>query len=279
VSEAAADSWSLKQHVNTIETLPPATGKITDQYAGHHSPAVSPGQRVFRWSMAACLVLGGVLIGLFISYSRQSSNISQLSAMVQQIQQREQRAATDRARNAQKTTVTAPAATVTDSITTPPEIVAERNSDASQVAPAGTSVKKKSLQPLPAAGTDASSAGSTEKKAPVTPQPAEQPGSKIPEAAKDVNRDNLYKLLSLQGSKYKTGILGGISNLKLELTNNSLVDLHRVEVEVKYLGPERKLIRSQIVAFQNVAAGAQVTLDVPKSNRGVYAEYSIGRID
>jgi hypothetical protein len=89
------------------------------------------------------------------------------------------------------------------------------------------------------------------------------------------SKENLFKLVSVEPNAYRTGLLGGISNLKFEITNNSLVTLQRVAVEIKYLGPEKKIVRTQTVFFENVAPGAQETIDVPKSNRGVSIEYAV----
>jgi hypothetical protein len=90
-----------------------------------------------------------------------------------------------------------------------------------------------------------------------------------------LTRENLFKLVDVKPNAYKTGVLGGISNLRFELTNNSNIELHRVAIEIKYLGPEKKVVRTQTVYFENVAPGAQTTRDVPKSNRGVTIEYHI----
>lgn len=91
--------------------------------------------------------------------------------------------------------------------------------------------------------------------------------------------ENLYALVSVKPNKYKTGVLGGISGLTLELTNNSSKELRRVTVEIKYLGPEKKVVRTQTVFFENVAPGSQPIIEVPKSNRGVNIDYSIINID
>ncbi len=45
--------------------------------------------------------------------------------------------------------------------------------------------------------------------------------------------------------------------------------------EIKYLGPEKKVVRTQTVFFENVQPGSQSTIDVPKSNRGVTIDYII----
>lgn len=87
--------------------------------------------------------------------------------------------------------------------------------------------------------------------------------------------DNLFKQVNIVPGHYKVGMLGGISNLTLALTNNSQRELHKVVVEIRFLGPEKKIVNTQTVYFENVAPGAQSTIDVPKSKRGVSIDYTI----
>lgn len=87
--------------------------------------------------------------------------------------------------------------------------------------------------------------------------------------------ENLFKLVSVRSNDYKTGVLGGISNLQLELTNSSSRDLQKVAVIVKYFGPEKKIVRTQTVYFEDIPAGTTRKLDVPKTNRGVSVDYEI----
>ena len=87
--------------------------------------------------------------------------------------------------------------------------------------------------------------------------------------------ENIYKLVSVKPNNYKTGVLGGISNLQFELTNNSKRELQKVAVEIRYLGPEKKVVNKQTVYFENVSPGEHSTIDVPKSKRGVTIDYTI----
>ena len=119
-----------------------------------------------------------------------------------------------------------------------------------------------------------------------TELPAAMPGTGRPVYKREtspeeseVARKNLYQLVSVDHNKFKTGVFGGISNLQLKLSNKSLYQLEKVEVEVKYYGPEKKLVNTQTVYFENVSAGEQLTLDVPKSTRGIKIDYTIKKID
>jgi len=95
----------------------------------------------------------------------------------------------------------------------------------------------------------------------------------------DVNaKNNLMELVKVNTNDYKIGLLGGINNLKITLLNKSLVSLKKVEVQIDYLGPESRIVKSQTVFFENVGPGEDLLLDVPKSNRGVKVSCSVKKI-
>jgi hypothetical protein len=60
-------------------------------------------------------------------------------------------------------------------------------------------------------------------------------------------RQNIYQLVSLAGSNYKTGVLGGISNLELTVSNNSLYPIDEVEVLVSYMNIENKIVKKKLL--------------------------------
>ncbi len=100
----------------------------------------------------------------------------------------------------------------------------------------------------------------------------------LPPADPQPESANLYTLVEITANEYKTGILGGISDLRLELNNHSQRELQRVFVELRYLGPEKKVVRTKTVYFENVAPGGRSVLEVPKSNRGVTVDYIVTNI-
>jgi hypothetical protein len=55
--------------------------------------------------------------------------------------------------------------------------------------------------------------------------------------------------------------------------------LDEVEVEVRYLGPEKRVVKTQMLLFSNVPAGEQKTVEAPRTNRGVTVDYVITRIN
>ncbi|MEP7258297.1 MAG: hypothetical protein ABI687_07915 [Flavitalea sp.] len=238
-------------------------------------PKSSWTQQAFRWTIAACLLLGGVLIGLSITYSNQRSNISQMNGIIQRIEQREKQPSQpssdpEMIRQAvhQLPADNIPVSSGNNSITTveTPKLATARKISSGKTSSHSTAPQQLSTE-APAVTAASTKVAKEEKSTPVD------------EPAKEQSRENLFKLLSIKTNKYKTGVLGGISNLQLELTNNSLINIQQVEVEVKYLGIEKKIVRSQTVYFQDIKPGEQLTVDVPKSSRGISVEYMISKIN
>ena len=225
-------------------------------------------RRVIYISAAACLLLATISGVLYFNYSQQRESLKELSTIVQELE------------NKEKASVqSVPASLVHDEVPADPSsqntasIIPDINTTAEETAILTTDPPKK-VKPSSSNKTPA-----TENKSAVVFEEKqehavakEQPEA---EARPALTRENLFKLVTVKPNAYKTGVLGGISNLQFELTNNSDVELHRVAVEIKYLGPEKKVVKTQTVYFENVSPGAQITLDVPKSNRGVSIEYHV----
>ncbi|HMF72074.1 MAG TPA: hypothetical protein VK616_11395, partial [Flavitalea sp.] len=108
---------------------------------------------------------------------------------------------------------------------------------------------------------------------------AEKPATTLPAVVREEKpvvsanvedaKKNIRQLVSVQNNKYKTGVLGGISDLQLTVTNKSEFELDAVEVEVEYLGPEKRVVKRQTIVFNNVKPGKEVMQEVPKTNRGI----------
>lgn len=222
-------------------------------------------------AVAACLLMVSLITYLVINYNSQRQNIEELNALVQKLSDKEK---------AQKAVVI-PAAVVHEEPPATAEQQADLNhsqeiTDEKPVTPTVKPVNSSVEKPRSGVSEKESIVFKEAKTNPATETaalPAQtERGS---ESDKSVPHENLFKLVSVKSNDYKTGVLGGISNLQLELTNNSLYELHKVAVEIKYLGPEKKVVRTQTVYFENVKPGEQTTLDVPKSNRGVSIDYTI----
>lgn len=245
--------------------------------ASVHLHRNSSSKLLMRSIVAACLVLGGIIIGLAISNSRQQKNQAALDQLVKQIQERERRnqlaiktvapSTPNTAHNSQATTSQQP-----ETVAAPP---AEQQETATR--PAGANTAKpapalKEAQPL-----------QTEQPASVKIIPAvvtNKPAANTVDRQEiEKARRNIHQLVAVDANKYKTGVLGGISGLKLTISNNSLYPLDEVEVEVRYLGPEKRVVKTQVLRFNDVAAGEQKTIEAPRSNRGVTIDYAITGIN
>ncbi len=80
---------------------------------------------------------------------------------------------------------------------------------------------------------------------------------------------NVEKSLSLTPNDFKTGTFGGITGLKYTLYNGSQIQIESAEIEISYIQANNKIYKTERLVFKDIAAGAQVTLDAPPSNRGV----------
>jgi hypothetical protein len=217
-------------------------------------------------AIAACLLMVSLITYLVINHNRQKQNIEALNALILKLDQKTK----------EQKSVVVPAAVVQEEPPAPPatinysEEITEEKPVTPTVKPGNSSVEK------PRSGiSEKESVVFKEAKASPATSAGVPPVVQDSESDKSVPHENLFKLVSVKSNKYKTGVLGGISNLQLELTNNSVLELHKVAVEIRYLGPEKKVVKTQTVYFENVAPGAQTTLDIPKSNRGVSIDYTI----
>ena len=227
---------------------------------------------LFRTVAAACLLLGGALIGLIINYNSQQKKFQQLNQLVQEIKQQDD-PGTSRTVNNEK---------LADEVVIP-------KSDAKEPEPPAAEPEYKEDIQLPPVkkdrrGTRTAKGTVDTTHAQVIPEVVptileeENTATKMDKVATELAKKNLWQLVSVNHNPYKTGVFGGISNLSLKLSNKSLLQLDHVEVEVLFFSPEKKTVNKQKVVFENVSPGEQLTVDVPKSNRGVKVEYSIKKI-
>ena len=86
---------------------------------------------------------------------------------------------------------------------------------------------------------------------------------------------DLRKQVKISGTDYKVGVLGGINNLDLTVSNNSLHPLERVVIEVKYFKANGRTVSTEEYNLFNVAPGTERKLEVPNNKRGVSVKYRI----
>jgi hypothetical protein len=238
-----------------LTTYPSAANKKSDR-------------KIFYSVVAACLLMLVFTAILLINNSRQRKNLRELNTIVKQMESNEK--AQHNAMQASLVENDAPAQQAASTIEPLPH---------PQIDEGSVYAQKETITPKTSAQR-ATKNQPADQSAPVVFKESTKPVAKEPLPEEKVSpaaasKENLLKLVSVTPNEYKTGLLGGISNLKFEINNNSLVTLQRVSVEIKYLGPEKKIVRTQTVFFENIAPGEQTTIDVPKSNRGVSIEYAI----
>jgi uncharacterized protein YneF (UPF0154 family) len=228
--------------------------------------------------VAACILLFGVIIGLYMSNLKQQGQNKALEDLVKQINERE----LGRQASAPVTPVEQPVANEIQ-----PSAI-----DSSNVLNTDNKVPEKKL---PTSTVSRKGNGANEKQQPLNTTPAitesEPVASNNPpveenkeketykQAALESARKNIHQMLLVENSKFKTGVLGGISNLNMTISNNSRFPLDQVEIEIKYFGPEQKLVKTQKLLFNDLAPGEQKTLEAPRTSRGVTIDYAITRIN
>lgn len=237
------------------------------------TPALLTGSSMaLRAAIAACLILGGVIIGLLISGGRQSDDREVLNQQIERIRSKNQPAQEPAPQTVavEQPEQDNPATSVIDPAPLPqPVAVAATEKNNKALEQSGTTVKTspapQTVIPEPEKAVE-----------PVrTALPEKATGNTQPDG---IPKDNFFNLVKLSASSYKTGVLGGISGLQLTVTNNSLYSIDQVAVQLKYLGPEKRVIRTEVIVISSVDAGQQKTVEVPKSSRGVTVDYAIIRI-
>lgn len=250
----------------------PVTVVTPPTYSQPVAPVQRPRQNMLRYgSIAACALMLVFVSMLVVSYRNQRRSIEEMNNLMARLrQQQNEQVLAARAALASRTIPVsaiqqADVATANDYNTRQP--VAAPVNDRPVAAPHS---EKPVINTAPATVIPVSSTAPASTAA-STPRPD-------PVAPKAMPAENLFKLVSVKPNKYRVGMLGGISNLQFVLTNSSRRELEQVAVEVKYLSPEKKIVKTQTVYFHKVAPGDQPVLDVPKSNRGVSIDYTIADI-
>jgi hypothetical protein len=266
--EMAANPATTNKAVATqVATPVPGFSEIVEQHHPQQEETLAPAhlrssnnKLLMRSIVAACLVLGGIIIGLVISNSRQQKNNAALDEIVRKIQEREKRIqlATQTVAVPIQANITAndpgavsqqepPADSEQKLVDKPVDVPAKKITPATKETQPAKDEQQQNIKIIPAV---------------VTNKPEEKP---VNHQEIEKTRSNIHQLVAVDANKYKTGVLGGISELKLTLSNNSLYPLDEVEVEVRYLGPEKRVVKTQLLRFSDVAAGEQMTIPLHAS--------------
>ncbi|WP_430897078.1 MULTISPECIES: hypothetical protein [unclassified Paraflavitalea] len=228
-------------------------------------------RRLIRGALAACLLIGGVIIGYLVSNVKQQSEQEKLAALLASQHSTE----TTKPVPVENLNQNAPTTAPNDSVLVSAEDVASASeAAASMVVNTAAPIKRKSAT------------GKTTPSLPVQQDPIVTNTVSVPVAEERVavkkfvapSEEQLMKLVTLQANNYKVGVLGGISNLKITVSNNSSFPLSSVVVAVQYLGPEGRIVKEQKINAESLKAGEQRELEIPKSGRGVKINYRLDRI-
>jgi hypothetical protein len=225
--------------------------------------------------VAACILLFGVIIGLYISNMKQQTQNQALEDMVKRIQ--------DRDKNHNTNTPATPPQQIVNEMQQAIDSTNANKQESDPKLHISTVARKGNpppdLKPQPVnAVTDID-----ESDAPIVQNASvEEDAAKekitYQQAAIEAARKNIHQQLLVENSKFRTGVLGGISNLHMTISNNSRFPLDQVEIEIKYYGPEQRLVKTQTLLFNDLAPGEQKTLEAPRTSRGVTIDYAITRI-
>ena len=241
----------------------------------------SSNKNYIYYAAAACIVLVGFIVILFVNNSSQKERLNELNTIVKEI---ENKKANEAALATQiKNTIPEPAQPQTSETIINPELLSDNNYNQPAAGTKGSATATAEVAPTPKISEKPVeiAPGITYKERPVlrrSDKPQQDVVTAVDNEATETapfSSENIYKLVSVKPNNYKTGVLGGISNLQFELTNNSKRELQKVAVEIRYLGPEKKVVNKQTVYFENVSPGEHSTIDVPKSKRGVTIDYTI----
>lgn len=91
-------------------------------------------------------------------------------------------------------------------------------------------------------------------------------------------RKQLSEMVDIEMKGLKVGLLGGIKEFDLVVKNNSDVSIDQVVVELKYIQSNKKIFKTEMLEFNDLAAQSRQMVEVPKSARGIKVESSIKSI-
>jgi len=250
-------------------------------------------KNVTRVLVAAVLILGGVVIGLVINSGHKQPDTQALESLVKEIRDKQNEkasttapATTEVAQKTHEARQSAEHAYYNDNVNTDPESSSAsnpNNNPANQPGSRHAVIKKENIVVTPPPGQTKSIAVPISN---TNNQPIETSSAVMEPREKPIDREviekarkNLYEQVHVEASAFKVGLLGGISDLDITVQNTSLYALDQVAVEIKYFGPEKKLVKTQTLLFNNVPPGKRRTLEVPSTRRGITIDYTITSIN
>ena len=236
-------------------------------------PAVQPAS-AYSWTTLVGLITGiatlvglGIMIGLAINRGKPQLAGNELP-VIQETQKQAAPAVTASAGNSSSPA----AALIPDKPATPGNTPTQ--------APAPLSKQQSAVVGKEPGTGRQKSTSQVKKDGPMAGKPIDKPGGTAGVVAKEppvvrprqpeaVPVANLEKQVNIITNGYKVGAFGGISGLQCTLVNDSRYALETVEVELQYIQANDKVFKTEKLSFRDVAAGTQMTINAPKSSRGV----------
>ena len=86
---------------------------------------------------------------------------------------------------------------------------------------------------------------------------------------------NLAKFVDVSNNDFQVGPFGGISKLKLTVSNKSDYDINLVVVDVDYLKVNKEIFKTETLYFRDIDANSSITLNAPKTGRGNKIAYRV----
>ena len=86
---------------------------------------------------------------------------------------------------------------------------------------------------------------------------------------------NLAKFVDVTNNDFQVGPFGGISKLKLTVSNRSDYDINLVVVDVDYLKVNKEIFKTETLYFRDIDANSSITLSAPKTGRGNKISYRV----
>lgn len=88
-------------------------------------------------------------------------------------------------------------------------------------------------------------------------------------------RENWMEYVTTGNNQYLYSDFGGISQLEINVNNNSPYKLVEVIVLVSYIKVNGDIFKNETLSFSDIEPNTQVTLSAPDSPRGMRIEHSI----
>ncbi len=111
---------------------------------------------------------------------------------------------------------------------------------------------------------------------PVIPEP--QTSEVKAQVDKAAIQQTITKKISIETNDYKVGMFGGIDDVKVTVHNGSEYPVDLVVVDVSYIQSNKKSYKTESLRFNNIAANSSLTLEAPKTNKGIKVQTTLSDI-